>query len=273
MNEGRCFPQLVLDNRGIPVLAAVLGVAFEDGIAVRARLLLAEPGCEVCEAWPDLELRASSRELWGAHAGKHRGRVWIVLADGWWAIRLLEGDDERMARGIIRHVVDCVGRNRAVLESRLAELDSRYRIEPLPQRDQDWSTSYFRPRAAEGTFHELTPEHRLEALLTLRLHIIEASGLDDLDEHVTVLEALHEQAVEASGEWRERLRHACSFELAIGRYLGAEALCGTEPKTRAVRRARMREAFDAACKAFSEFSGLASDSASREELRCCSIDR
>jgi hypothetical protein len=244
MNEGRCFPQLVMEDRGTPVLAAVLGGAFEDG-HVQTRLLLTESAREICRPWSDLHLRASSRELWGAQAGKHRGRVWIALVEGWWAIRLLEGDDERMARGIIRHVLDCVGRTRAMLESRLAELDPRYRIEPLPP-----------PEPCPSDYYELTPELRFEALLTLRLHIIEATGLDDLDEHTTVLEALHEQAVEATGARRERLRHACTFELAVGRYLGAEATCGTEPRTRAVRRARMHEAFDAACKAFSDFCVL-----------------
>lgn len=261
MNEGICFPQLVVvevdEDRGNPVLAAMTGVAFEDG-QVRGRLLLAEPAGEIRAAWSELDIRASSRELWGTAAGKHRNRIWIALSDGWWAIRLIAGDDERMARGVMRHVMNCVGRSAAVLESRLAELDSRYRLEPLPQ--------------PESPFHDLSPEHRLEALLTLRLHIIEATRLDDMDEQTTVLEALREQAEDASGEARERLRHACVFELAVGRYLGAEALDCREPRTRAGRRARMREAFDAACKAFSEFAELGRFGASGLEAQSCSID-
>jgi len=241
-------------------LVAVAGVAFEDGL-VRARLLPAEAAESLFEPWSNLDIRASSRDLWGVHAGKHRGRVWIALDDGWWAIRLIEGDDERMARGVMRHVLDCVGRSKAVLESRLAELDSRYRVELLPLRERDWATS---------PFHELTLESQFEALLSLRLHVIEATGLDDLDEDTTVLEALREQASEALGDQRERLRHACAFELAIGRYLGAEALRCADTRTRAARRARMHEAFDAACKAFSEFTD-AEGGADSSEVRPCSI--
>jgi hypothetical protein len=267
MNEGICFPQLAIGTapgRGNPVLAAMTGVAFEDE-RVEARLLLGDSAGELREGWADLDIRASSRELWGPAAGKHRGRIWIELSDGWWAIRLIPGDDERMARGVMRHVVDCVGRGRAMLESRLAELDRRYRIEPLPPRRDD----------SDPGFHDLSPEGRLEALLSLRSWIIEATGLDELDEELTVIEALRELAQGASADGRERLRHACAFELAVGRYLGAEALHCSDTRSRAARRARMREAFDAACKAFSRFAESASDStSSREvlEVRLCSID-
>jgi hypothetical protein len=276
LNEGICFPQFVVSehaghgDRGNPVLAAMTGVAFEDD-QVRAWLLFADSAREIREAWPNLDIRASSRELGGPAAGKHRGRIWIALADGWWAIRLITGDDERMARGVLRHVMDCVGRSRAMLESRLAELDPRYRIEPLPQPEQAFDQD-----GSESPFYELSPASRLEALLTLRVHIIEATRLDDLDdEQTTVLEGLRELAEAASGDARERLRHACVFELAVGRYLGAEALHGHESKTRAVRQARMREAFDAACKAFSQFAELGPDAARGRdglEVRPCSIE-
>ncbi|MFV8755178.1 hypothetical protein ACNOYE_31910 [Nannocystaceae bacterium ST9] len=155
-----------------------------------------------------------------------------------------------------------------MLESRLADLDSRYRIERLPVREREMSED-----PGGDSFEGLTTESQFEALLTLRLHIIEATGLDDLDEDTTVLEALRGQALAASGEAREQLRHACAFELAVGRFLGAEALRCTEPKTRMIRTSRMHEAFAAACKAFSQFAELAAElDTDVLEVGLCSID-
>lgn len=263
MNSGGCFPQVVFVDRGNPVLAAVLGVAFEDGL-VRARLLRTRPAREVGEAWQALELRASSRDLWGRHAGKHRGRIWIAVAEGWLAIRMIPGDDERMARGVLRQIVDCVGKPRARLESRLIEIDARYRVESIEPQEL--------PRSG---FAELSLESQLEALLTLRLRIIEIVGLDDLDEDTTLLEALRERAaVSGSPELREQLRWACAFELAVGRYLGAEGQRAYDAKTAASRLARMHEAFDAACKAFSEFAEIAAEGRAHAalEVRLCFVD-
>lgn len=258
MNSGGCFPQLAFIDGGSPVLAAVLAVAFEDS-SVQLRLLGARPARELLVAWPDLEICASSRELWGRHAGRYRGRISLRTRDGWLAVRMIEGDDERMARGLLRAIVECVDQPREVLEGRLIDIDARHRVEPLDERD-----------AVTSSFETLSRESQLEALLTMRLHVIEALELDDLDAHTTVLESLRSRARTCTGEQREQLRHACELELAIGRFLAAESL--GDPQGRA-RMTHMREAFDAACKAFSEFAEIAAERRTTAlEVRLCFVD-
>jgi hypothetical protein len=261
MNSGGCFPQLAFIERGNPQLAAVLAVAFEDK-GVQLRLLGTRPARELQVAWSALEVCASSRELWGRHAGRHRGRLLVRTHEGWLAIPMLAGDDERMARGLLRALIDCVDQPRALLERRLHDIDARYRVELLDVRDEH-------DRAAT-TFDALSRESQLEALLTMRLHVIDTLELDDVEADTTVLEHLHARARASSGHEREQLRHACELELAIGQFLAAESLGDPQAPTRA---ACMREAFDRACKAFSEFAEIAAERRTTAlEVRLCFVD-
>lgn len=258
MNTGGCFPQLAFIDRGGPQLAAALAVAFEDN-RVQVRLLGARPARELLVAWPDLELCASSRELWGRHAGRHRGRILVRTRAGWLAVRMLDGDDERMARGLLRMLVECVDQARELLESRLLDIDARYRVEPVDELESPTTG-----------FEALSRESQLEALLTMRLHVIDTLELDDVEADTTVLESLHARARASAGELREQLRHACELELAIGQFLAAESLA--DPQAR-IRTARMREAFDRACKAFSEFAEIAAERRTTAlEVRLCFVD-
>lgn len=108
-----CFDSFAARLRGGPDLPWLRAVSGGTELSGRVRVHPSEvPAIEFAGeppvAWADLDVLASTRELFGPEAGLYRGRILWRCTEGWRAITLEPGDPERLAVALARSIAEAL---------------------------------------------------------------------------------------------------------------------------------------------------------------------